>query len=154
MELRFTSIEEVQEFVKRIKGSRGGKGEKDEGEAQTGNAPPPLQPPAGGAMQGFNPGGFAAPGAGAGQEGGGFPVAGAQTGPAPEVLALVQRITAKLDAAIASGQNAEQALVWFRGECVKGGVDANNYTLDQIKQIALPKLPVPALEGIAKLMAA
>ena len=73
-------------------------------------------------------------------------------GPAPEVLALVARINARIDGAVASGQTVENVSTWFRGELIKAGVDANNATLDQIKGVLLAKAPVPALEGIAKLM--
>lgn len=144
MELKFFSIDEVREFVKGLKGTRGGKAGDDEATA----APAPIMPPQG--QSGGFPGasGFAPPGAGAGPQGGGFPAAGA-IGPAPEVLALVQRIVAKIDGSVASGQPAEVVLTWFRGQC---GPEAANATLDQIKQIALPRMSVPALEAIAKLM--
>jgi hypothetical protein len=150
MRLSFDSIEEVQEFVKKLKGTRGGKDKGDE--TETGNAPQPLQPPvSAGVAQTFAPGGmqgFAAPGAGAGQAGGAFPAAAA---PDPAIVALVQRIVAKLDSALASGQPADQALAWFKSQC---GPGTENFTLDQIKQVALPKLAQPQLEAIAKLMAA
>ncbi len=86
--------------------------------------------------------GCAAPGAGA------FPAAAAPT-VAPEVAALVQRIVTKLDAAIASGQPTDQVLAWFRGQC---GPEAANFSMDQIKTVALPRLAQPGLENIAKLM--
>lgn len=147
MRLSFDSIEEVKEFVASLKGTRGKKGE-GEGE---GSAPQPLAPPAGGQAQTFNPGGmqgFAAPAAGA--VAGAFPVAGAPQ-ISNEVATLVQRIVTKLDSAIASGQPADQALAWFKSQC---GPETANYTLDQIKQQALPKLAQPVLENMAKLMAA
>lgn len=143
MELKFFSIEEVKDFVKGLKNPRSGKSGDEEAPGQ---APTPLQPPLGGA--GFPGTGFAPPGAGAGPQGGGFPAAAA-TGPAPEVLALVGRINARIDSAIASGQPADGVLTWFRGKC---GPEAANATMDQIKQIALPRAPVPLLEDIAKLM--
>ena len=154
MKLCFDSIEEVKEFVASLKGTRGKKGEADEG-AAPGNAPAPLQPPAGGVAQGFNPGGmattqFAPPVGGVAQAGGAFPAAAAPT-VAPEIAALVQRIIVKLDAAIASGQPADAALNWLKSQC---GPDTANYTMDQIKQQALPKLAQPVLENMAKLMAA
>lgn len=149
MKLCFDSIEETKEFVKQLKGTRGGKaGEADDaGTAATNNAPPPLQPPAGP----FNPGGAApfngpAPG---GFPQGGFPGAGVTID--PNVMALANRIAAKVDSAIASGQPADAALQWFRSQC---GPEAAGATLDQIKQGFLPRLPVATLEGIAKLMAA
>lgn len=145
--------EQVKDYASKIKGSRGGKGGKDDGEAQTGTAPPPMQPPAGGppplpagGMPNFAPpaGGAATPGA--------FPAAGAPIatqGPSPEVAALVQRINARIDGAIASGQPTDAVLQWFRNQC---GPEAAQATLDQIKQNLLYKLPVPNLTEIAKMM--
>jgi hypothetical protein len=149
MRLSFDSIEEVKLFVASLKGTRGKKGEDDV--TETGNAPAPLAPPAGGSAQGFNPGGmstaqFAPPAGGA--VAGAFPAAAA---PDPAIAALVARIVTKLDSAIASGQPADQALAWFKSQC---GPETANYTLDQIKQQALPKLAQPVLENMAKLMAA
>jgi hypothetical protein len=149
MKLEFESIEEVKEFVTKLKGTRGGKADKEDEAAGAGNAPAPLAPPAGGQ---FAPGaGFAPPAAGA-TPGVAGPFAAAAPVVAPEVLALVTRINTRIDGAVASGQPMEQMIAWFRGECAKAGVDANSYTMDQIKAVALPKMPVPALEGIAKLM--
>lgn len=151
MRLSFDSIEEVKEFVKGLKGTRGGKADADDAPA-TGQAPAPLQPPVTGPAAGFpGAGGFAAPAAGAAPAGGG-PFAAVATGPAPEVLALVARIVAKIDAAVGSGQPADTALAWFRSECGKAGIDASSYNMDQIKQFALPKMAAPMLEQIAKLM--
>jgi hypothetical protein len=151
MKLCFDTVEELREFVKNdLKAKRGGKADGADDTPAAGSAPPPLMPPTGGQPQGFNPGGmqgFAAPGAGAGPTGGAFPAAGAQI--APEVAALVQRIIVKLDSAIASGQPADQALMWFRNQC---GPDAANYTMDQIKQHGLPKLQQTQLDAIAKMM--
>lgn len=146
MELKFSSIEEVQEFVKRLKGTRGGKAGADETET----APAPLAPPTtpAPASQGFNPGGFAPPAAGAAPQAVAFP-APAAPAVAPEVQGLVGRIVTKLDGAIASGQPADQVLGWFRSQC---GAEAANADLAQIKTVFLPKLTVPALENIAKLM--
>jgi hypothetical protein len=155
MRLSFDSIEEVKEFVTNLKGTRGKKGETD-GETATGSAPAPMAIPQGGAVAGFNPGGFAPQAASAGPMGGGFPVAGAAFGgPSPEIAALVQRIIAKFDSSVAAGAaNVAQALPWFIGECGKAGVDATNATMDQMKTIFLPKMPAPALDNIAKLMGA
>ena len=152
MRLSFDSIEEVKAFVKELKGTRGGKADKED-DAPQGQAPAPLAPPAGpGAPNQFNPGnGFAPPAAGATPQAAG-PFAPGAAGPAPEVLALVARINARIDGAVASGQTVENVSTWFRGELIKAGVDANNATLDQIKGVLLAKAPVPALEGIAKLM--
>jgi len=77
---------------------------------------------------------------------GGFP--GAPAGDSV-VAGLVQRIVARIDSAIASGQPADAVLNWFRGQC---GAEAAAATMDQIKTVFLPKLAVPGLENIAKLM--
>lgn len=140
MELKFFSIDEVKEFVKQLKGTRGGKGDAtDEGPITGATVPHPLNPPQGGAAT-FNPGGAFNPGAG-------FP-----TGPAPEVVALATRISARIDFVIQSmGQSPENTLKWFRDQF---GPEAANATMDQIKTVFLPKSTVPALENIAKLIAA
>lgn len=147
--VEFESAEEFEAFKVSGKKTRTKKDETDEA---GGSAPAPLAPPAGGSAQGFNPGGmstaqFAPPAGGAVQ------VPGVFSAPAvaPEIAALVQRIVTKLDSAIASGQPADQALAWFKSQC---GPETANYTLDQIKQQALPKLAQPVLENMAKLMAA
>jgi len=144
MQLTFNSIEEVKEFVKSLKGTRSGKGgdgDGDTGQAgTTATAPAPLQPP----TAGFT----AAPGPFGGAPATGFAAA---TAVDAAVLALGQRIVAKLDAALASGQPADAALAWFRGQC---GPEAAAATMDQIKSVFLPRLTVPALENIAKLMGA
>lgn len=147
MRLSFDSIDEVKEFVKQLKGTRGGKNEAEEG-ANAGQqtavhaAPKPLDPPQGG---GF-PGAGATNGAFAGAAVGAFPTAAVL---APEVQALIARIVPKIDGALTSGQSTEAVLQWFRGQC---GPDAANASLDQIKTIFLPKASQPVLENIAKLM--
>lgn len=133
MKLCFDSIEEVKDFVGSLKGTRGGKGGKgDETEmpSVTGQAPAPLMPQA----QFTPPGQQQQP-----------------TGPFgdPAVTALAGRIAARIDSAIASGQPADQALAWFRGQC---GAEASAATMEQIKSIFLPKMAVAGLENIAKLM--
>lgn len=151
MKLCFDSIDEVKDFVKQLKGTRGGKaGDADEGTAGQQIAPQPLQPPAGGAGGFPGAAGFAPPGAGVAQQAGAFPVHAAPTAP-PEVLEVLARIVAKIDGAIASGQPADGVLQWFRGQC---GPEAANFDLNQIKMVALPKMAMPQLDNIAKLMAA
>jgi hypothetical protein len=133
MELKFSSVDEVKEFIKLLKGTRGGKGgDADEG---TATAPAPLMPPA----TGFNPGGMAPS----------FPGPGASVD--PQISALVDRIVTKINGAVAGGQPADAVLTWFRGRC---GPEAANATLDQIKGQFLAKLSVPHLEETAKLMGA
>jgi hypothetical protein len=142
-----------EEFKARIKNPRGGKGgDKDDDGPAPGatQAPAPLMPPHNPNPQ-FQPpqgqliGGAPAPTAFAPPQGG-FP--GAPVGD-PVVAGLVQRIVARIDGAIASGQPADAVLNWFRGQC---GAEAGAATMDQIKAVFLPKLAVPGLENIAKLM--
>ncbi len=73
MKLEFESIEEVKEFVTKLKGTRGGKnsGDTDDAPAATGQAPAPLMPPQGGPAGFPGAGGFAAPGPGAAPAGAG-----------------------------------------------------------------------------------
>jgi hypothetical protein len=135
MRLSFDSIEEVKEFVKGLKGTRGGKADADD--EPKGQAPAPLQPPAGGMPN------FAGPGAATGFPGG--------AGLDPALQAVVTRIVTKLDASLAAGNSAEAALTWFRSHF---GPEAAQATLDQIKQVFLARLPVATLENIAKMMGA
>lgn len=153
MRLSFDTIDEVKDFVKQLKGTRGGKvGDNDEG-AAAGNAPQPLAPPLGQATT-FNPAGgpgFAPPAGGAIQTGAG-PFAAGATVLAPEIQALVTRIVTRIDGAAASGQSVDAMLTWLRGNV--GDPGAASATLDQIKTVFLPRASAPTLENIAKLMAA
>lgn len=149
MQLIFDSVEECVDFVKnKVKGTRGGRNsaaDDDNGGATGAQAPAPLQPPAGGVMGGPA---MAAPSFVPPQ--GAFPGPGAATAPVvgPEIMALVGRVVAKIDGALASGQPADTVLNWFRGQC---GPEAASATLDQIKTVFLAKLSQPALENIVKL---
>jgi hypothetical protein len=142
MKLEFNSIEEVKEFVAQLKGTRGKKGDGD-GEAGP-QAPTPVMPPAGGAAafqgpsaaQGFAP--VANP----------FPPA---TGGDPAIAALVHRIGVGIDTQLARGSDPNNALTWFRQQC---GPEAAAATMEQIKTVFLPRLPMAALENIAKLTGA
>lgn len=152
MKLEFSSIEEIREFMSSLKGTRGGKAAKDEGDEAKAAAPEPLQPPAGGPS--FNPGNaastFAPPAGGAIAAAGGPFAAVAPVGPAPEVLALVAKIVAAVDGAVAAKpESADSVTAWFRSQV---GPEAAAYTVDQIKAVALPKMAVPQLESIAKLV--
>lgn len=138
-----------EEFKARIKNPRGSRSGADDGDTagQTTQAPPPLQPPQ--TQPAFNPT-PPPPQTAAFTPSQGFP--GAPVGqPAadPVVAALVQRIVTRIDSAIAGGQPADAVLNWFRGQC---GAEASAATMDQIRTIFLPKVAVPGLENIAKLM--
>jgi hypothetical protein len=134
-----------EEFKARIKNPRkgGGTDDGDQTGGQGTQAPAPLAPPQ--TQQPFNP---AAPPTFTPPQG--FPSATA-IGPVvdPVVAGLVQRIATRIDSALASGQPADSVLTWFRGQC---GAEAAAATMDQIKTVFLPKLAVPGLENIAKLM--
>jgi hypothetical protein len=135
-------FENEAEFKARIKNPRGGK--DDDGQPTgTTQAPAPLMPPQGQSAA-FNP--ASPPAAAFTSPSGGFP---GQPAGDPVVAGLVQRIVARIDSAIASGQPADAVLNWFRGQC---GAEASAATMDQIKAVFLPKLAVPGLENIAKLM--
>ena len=145
MKLCFDSIEEVKAFVAALKGTRGGKkGDDDEASQTVANqAPAPLAPPAQ-QQQPFSP---APPPAAFTPPANPFPPP--QGAVDPVVTGLVQRIVARIDGAIASGQPADAVLSWFRGQC---GAEASAATMEQIKTVFLHKLAQPGLENIAKLM--
>jgi hypothetical protein len=128
------------EFKARIKNPRGGK-DDDGPQVGSAQAPAPLMPPQQ-QQPAFNPN----PPAAFTPPQGGFPGAPVAD---PVVAGLVQRIVARIDGAIANGQPADAVLSWFRGQA---GAEAVAATMDQIKTVFLPKLTVPALENIAKLM--
>ncbi len=133
MKLCFDSIDEVKTFVASLKGTRG-KG-KDEPEEIAAIAPVQGGQPVMPAMQGFTPPAAAMTG---------FPGAAPTT---PTVNPLVPQIIAKLDGAIATGQNAEQITNWFRNLL---GPDAAAATLDQIKQVFIPRLAEPQMKQLAQ----
>lgn len=154
MRLSFDSIDEVKEFVKQLKGTRGGKGDKDEETApQTGNSPAPLAPPTTAAAIGFPGGqaGFTAPPAGgAAPQAGAFPATVAPTTPAidPAIAAWVSKISGVIDAT-ANTPKAGEMLQWFRNSF---GAEAASATAEQIKTIFLPRLNVEQLAQMGKMM--
>lgn len=147
MKLEFNSIEEVKEFHAQLKGKRNAKGGEDDGPA--GTAPAPLMPQGATGFGGPTPGPFSPSAPAAAGFGGPSPFA--PSGVAPEVVAIVARISAVLDAQAAKGQPLDQALGWFRQQC---GPEAAAATMDQIKASFLPRMSMPALENIVKLMGA
>lgn len=68
-------------------------------------------------------------------------------GATPPVNPLVGQIIGKLDGALASGQNPDQITAWFKNLL---GPDAAAATLDQIKQVFIPRLPEPQLKNLAQ----
>ena len=152
-EFKFNSIEEIQEFIDRLKKPRNAKDKGDDAGSNTaGNPPPPAMP----GQQQFNPQfnpqqqtagqqglpgpgsqGFAPPAAGAGQAG----AASFAPGVPPEVATLVQRLSARIDNDIRTATEAQKAnmLAWFRTSI---GVGAEQLDFDGIK-LALNRL-IPA----------
>lgn len=156
MRLSFDSIDEVREFVKSLKGTRGGKDKDDEGAAvgnlgtPQGLAPPPAQPPTSNPAPSFTPG--AAPG-------GAFTPGAAPAAP-PTMSAIVGRIIAQVDKLIAGqvpgqgAQPAEAVLQWMRNQVAPHDASAAGATMDQMKQVYLNKLPEAALNEMARQIAA
>lgn len=71
---------------------------------------------------------------------GGAPTAAAATNP------LVTAILARIDGAVSSGQSSDAVVTWFRQQI---GPDAANATLDQIKQVFVPRMTEQQLKQIA-----
>ncbi len=137
----FDNWDEMEAFRTSGKKTRGKKGEDNDpaetgvtietlGPATVAQGGQPVMPP----MQGFT-----APQAAMT----GFPGIAA----APAVNPLVAQIIVKLDGALATGQNAEQITGWFRNLL---GPDAATATLDQIKQVFIPRLAEPNLKQLAQ----
>lgn len=136
-----------EEFKARIKNPRKGGGSDDNeltGPAGSTQAPAPLAPPQTQQPAAFNP--SPAPQPAAFTPPATFPGAPVVD---PVVADLVQRIAAKIDGAVANGQPADVVLNWFRGQC---GAEAAAATIEQIKTVFLPKMALPGLENIKKLM--
>jgi hypothetical protein len=74
----------------------------------------------------------------------GFPGANGAAAPSPHPL--VTAILARIDGAVASGQPADAIVTWFRQQI---GADAANATLDQLKQIFIPRMSEAQLHQIA-----
>lgn len=74
----------------------------------------------------------------------GFPSGNSGAPPAPHPL--VTAIIGKIDGAIASGQQADAVIAWFRQQI---GPDAAQATLDQIKSVFIPRMSEVQLRQIA-----
>jgi hypothetical protein len=66
-----------------------------------------------------------------------------------QVHPLVTAILARIDGAVSSGQSTDAVITWFRQQI---GPDAANATLEQIKQIFIPRMSKAQLEQIAPLL--
>jgi hypothetical protein len=73
----------------------------------------------------------------------GFPGANGQT---PPTHPLVTAILARIDSAIGSGQPADAIVTWFRQQI---GPDAAQASLDQLKQVFIPRMSEAQLKQIA-----
>lgn len=59
---------------------------------------------------------------------------------------LVTAILARIDGAVSSGQSTDAVVTWFRQQI---GPEAANATLDQIKQVFVPRMTEQQLKQIA-----
>ena len=71
---------------------------------------------------------------------------GSNSGSPPTVHPLVTAILARIDGALTTGQSTDAVVQWFRQQI---GPDAANATLDQIKQIFIPRMSAERLEQLA-----
>jgi hypothetical protein len=78
------------------------------------------------------------------QQASGFPGANGPT--PPPAHPLVAAILARIDGAISSGQPAEAIVTWFRQQI---GPDAKDATVEQLKQVFIPRMSKAQLEQIA-----
>lgn len=70
--------------------------------------------------------------------------------PAPAAAhPLVAAIWARIDSAISSGQPSDTIVTWFRQQI---GPDAANATLDQIKQVFIPRMTEQQLKQLAPVL--
>jgi hypothetical protein len=74
----------------------------------------------------------------------GFPGANGPTPPPPDKV--VTAILARIDGAVNSGQSTDAIVNWFRQQI---GPEATNATLEQIRNILIPRLTKPQLTQIA-----
>jgi hypothetical protein len=128
--VEFDSMEEYEAFRISGKKTRSKKEEAEEAAPieQTAQAIRDAQP-----LQAFTP-----PPASTG-----FPGANGGT---PPVHPLVTAILARIDGAVSSGQPSDAVVTWFRQQI---GPEAAQATLDQIKQIFIPRMTEAQLKQIA-----
>jgi hypothetical protein len=136
--VEFETWDEMEAFRTSGKKTRG---KKDEPEitveevtaAVAANTPPQAQPQ-------FTPPPVAV------QPPAGFPGANGITPPPSAVHPLVTAIVARIDGAISTGQSTDAIAGWFRQQI---GPEAANATLDQIKQIFVPRMSEAQLRQLA-----
>ena len=147
--VEFESEDEFEAFRVSGKKTRKGKGDKDEPETATALAPIQLPAAAPTFAPQAAPSPFgAAPAAGVAPTAAAFP-APVASGPAPEVLALVQKISEQVDKVIGMGQPADKVLDWFQK---RSGAGAEQATMEQIKSVFLPRMSTEMLTDTAKLI--
>jgi len=139
--IEFENWDEMETFRTSGKKSRGRKGDvedaptvdevRDAVAANTPQQPPAAQP----VQQQFAP----PPGS--------FPGANGQMPSPSQVHPLVTAILARIDGAIQTGQSMDAIVTWFRQQI---GPEAANATLDQIKQVFVPRMPEAQLKQIAQ----
>ena len=130
--VEFESWAELEEFRTSGKKTRV-KGQKEEVEEQ-------IEPTAASTPQTF------APSAAATQPQQGFPGGNSGAPAATATSPVVTAILARIDGAVASGQPADNVVTWFRQQI---GPEAANATLEQIKQIFVPRMTEQQLKQIA-----
>jgi len=141
--IEFENWDEMETFRTSGKKSRGRKGDVEDAptvdevrDAVAANTPQQQQPPAAQpAQQQFAP------------PPGGFPGANGQMPSPSQVHPLVTAILARIDGAIQTGQSMDAIVTWFRQQI---GPEAANATLDQIKQVFVPRMPEAQLKQIAQ----
>lgn len=133
--VEFDSMEEFEQF--RVSGKATRKRTKDEVDEQpvAQTAPPPPAP----AVQPV-----ATPPDVQQAMVSGFPGGNGQM--PPTVHPIVTAILARIDGALTSGQSTDAIVTWFRQQI---GPEAANATLDQIKQIYVPRMTDAQLKQIA-----
>jgi hypothetical protein len=153
IEVTFDSWEEMEAFRTSGKKTRG-KGQKDDADVTVEevtekvaamNAQMATQPPVSAAVHTLEPQTFTPP-ATAVQPPAGFPGTNGATPPPSTQHPLVSAIQSRIDGAIASGQPADAIVTWFRQQI---GPEAANATLDQIKQVFIPRMSEAVLKQIA-----
>jgi hypothetical protein len=133
--VEFETWEEMEAFRTSGKKTRSKKEEAADVEESVGAAPTvaPPAPPAPAPQ-------FAPPAQG-------FPGNGAMPAAAPAPIhPLAEAIIAKIDGAITSGQPADSIVTWFRQQI---GPEAANATIDQLKQVFIPRMQEMQLKQIA-----
>lgn len=130
--VEFESMEEFENFRTSGKKTRA-KGQREEVEEQ-------AEPVAASTPQTF------APSAAATQPSQGFPGGNSGAPAATATHPLVTAILARIDGAVSSGQPSDAVVTWFRQQI---GPEAANATLDQIKQIFVPRMTEQQLKQIA-----